>query len=108
MIRSFRLQLTAWYLLLFALLFTGFSAFLYELLERALFTRLDEILSSEATTTAGLFRAEVAESKGDAGAAAREAVSEMSIRGGLLALFDGNKLLAGNPQLEAQEVLAIA
>jgi heavy metal sensor kinase len=108
MIRSFRLQLTAWYLLLFAVLFTGFSAFLYELLERALFTRLDEILSSEAATTAGLFRAEVAESKGDAGAAAREAVSEMSIRGGLLALFDGNKLLAGNPQLEAQEVLAIA
>ena len=108
MIKSFRLQLTAWYLLFFALLFTGFSIFLYEVLERALFKRLDEILSSEVTTAAGLFRGEMAEFKGDAGGAAREAMSEMSIRDVLVAVFEDNKLLAANAPLKGTEVLAVA
>ena len=107
MIKSFRLQLTAWYLLLFTLLFTGFSIFLYEVLSKALYKRLDEILSSEVNTAAGLFRGEMAEFKGDAGGAAREAMSEMSIRGVTVAVFEGNKLLASNTPLKGTELLAV-
>jgi len=107
MIRSFRLQLTAWYLLLFTLLFTGFSIFLYEVLSKALYKRLDEILSSEVSTAAGLFRGEMAEFKGDASGAAQEAMSEMSIRGVTVAVFEGNKLLASNTPLKGTELLAV-
>ena len=96
MIRSFRLQLTAWYLLLFAVLFVGFSLFLYGLLARGLYQRLDETLSSEARTAAGLFQDELHEHQGDAPAAAAEAISEMNFRGALLAVFERNKLLAGS------------
>ncbi|HVP47932.1 MAG TPA: histidine kinase dimerization/phospho-acceptor domain-containing protein, partial [Bryobacteraceae bacterium] len=108
MIKSFRLQLTAWYLLLFSLLFIGFSIFLYEVLERALFKRLDEILSSEATTAAGLFRGEMAEFKGDAVAAARDAMSEMGMRDVLVAVFEGDKLLASNAPSVDPELIAVA
>jgi len=108
MIKSFRLQLTAWYLLLFSLLFIGFSIFLYEVLERALFKRLDEILSSEATTAAGLFRGEMAEFKGDAVGAARDAMSEMGMRDVLVAVFEGDKLLASNAPSVDPELIAVA
>jgi heavy metal sensor kinase len=106
-IKSFRLQLTAWYLLLFTLLFTGFSIFLYEVLSKALYKRLDEILSSEVSTAAGLFRGEIAEFKGDASGAALEAMSEMSIRGVTVAVFEGNKLLASNTPLKGTELFAV-
>src|SRR5216684_985256 len=107
MIKSFRLQLTAWYLLLFTLLFTAFSIFLYEVLSKALYKRLDETLSSEVSTAAGLFRGEMAEFKGDASGAALEAMSEMSIRGVVVAVFEGNKLLASNTPLKGRELLAV-
>ena len=107
MIKSFRLQLTAWYLLLFTLLFTAFSVFLYEVLSKALYKRLDEILSSEVSTAAGLFRGEMAEFKGDANGASREAMSEMSIRGVTVAVFEGNKLLASNTPLTGTELFAV-
>ncbi len=107
MIKSFRLQLTAWYLLLFTLLFTAFSIFLYEVLSKALYKRLDETLSSEVSTAAGLFRGEMAEFKGDASGAALEAMSEMSIRGVVVAVFEGNKLLASNTPLKGTELLAV-
>src|SRR6266852_2106581 len=108
MIKSFRLQLTAWYLLLFTLLFTVFSIFLYEVLSKALYKRLDENLASEVSTAAGLYRGEITELKGDAPAAAQEAMSEMTIRGVLVAVFEGNKLLAANSPLKSDELLAIA
>jgi two-component system OmpR family sensor kinase len=107
MIKSFRLQLTAWYLLLFTLLFTAFSIFLYEVLSKALYKRLDENLSAEVSTAAGLFRGEMAEFKGDASGAAAEAMSEMSIRGVVVAVFEGNKLLASNTPLTGTELFAI-
>jgi heavy metal sensor kinase len=106
-IKSFRLQLTAWYLLLFTLLFTAFSIFLYEVLSEDLYKRLDEILSSEVNTAAGLFRGEMAELKGDANGAAAEAMSEMSIRGVTVAVFEGNELLASNTPLKGTELLAV-
>ena len=107
MIKSFRLQLTAWYLLLFTLLFTAFSIFLYEVLSKALYQRLDEILSSEVSTAAGLFRGELAEFKGDASAAALDAMSEMGIRDVVIAVFEGNKLLASNTPLKGAELFAV-
>jgi heavy metal sensor kinase len=107
MIKSFRLQLTAWYLLLFTLLFTAFSIFLYEVLSKALYKRLDETLSAEVNTAAGLFRGELAEFKGDANGASREAMSEMSIRGVTVAVFEGNKLLASNTPLKGTELFAV-
>jgi heavy metal sensor kinase len=107
MIKSFRLQLTAWYLLLFTLLFAAFSIFLYEVLENALYKRLDEVLTSEVSTAAGLFRGELAEFKGDASAAALDAMSEMGIRDVVVAVFEGNKLLASNTPLKGTELLAV-
>ena len=107
MIRSFRLQLTAWYLLLFAVLFVGFSLFLYGLLARGLYQRLDETLSSQARTAAGLFQDELREHKGDAPAAAAEAISEMNFRGALLAVFDGKTLLAGSAAVADRELLDV-
>ena len=108
MIKSFRLQLTAWYLLLFTLVFLLFSVFLYGVLSRALYQRMDDTLSSEASTAVGLFRGELAELHGDAHRAAAEAMSEMSIRAVLVAVFEGNKLLASNVPFDSPELRAIA
>ncbi len=108
MIKSFRLQLTAWYLLLFTLLFVLFSVFLYGVLSRALYQRMDETLSSEVGTAAGLFRGEMAELKGDARGAALDAMSEMAIRDVLVGVFEGNKLLASNAPFESPDLFGIA
>jgi len=108
MIKSFRLQLTAWYLLLFTLLFLVFSVFLYGVLSRSLYQRMDDTLSSEVTTAVGLFRGELAELHGDVHGAAGEAMSEMSIRGVLVAVFEGNTLLASNVAFDSRDLLAIA
>src|SRR5439155_18770735 len=108
MINSFRLQLTAWYLLLFTLVFLLFSVFLYGVLSRSLYQRMDDTLSSEASTAVGLFRGELAELHGDAHGAAAEAMSEMRIRGVLVDMFDGNKLLASTAPFDSPELLAIA
>jgi heavy metal sensor kinase len=105
MIKSFRLQLTAWYLLLFAALFVGFSLFLYGLLARGLHKRLDEFLSSQARTASGLFQDELGEHNGDAPAAAAEAISEMGFRGALLAIFERKRLLAGSAAADDRQSL---
>jgi two-component system, OmpR family, sensor kinase len=107
MIKSFRLQLTAWYLLLFTLLFLGFSLFLYGVLSRSLYRRLDEALSSEARTATGPFQDELGEHKGDALAAAGEVIGELNFRGALVAVFEGNKLLAASAPVENRELLDI-
>ena len=109
MIRSFRLQITAWYGLFFSALLLGFSIFLYGVLSRALENRLDEMLSTEAGTAAALFQSEIQESKGDVPASALETVSEMRTRGVVIAICGGEQLLASSEprQEEAlREVLA--
>src|SRR5579859_1311643 len=103
MIKSFRLQITAWYLLLFTVLFAAFSLFLYSVLARDLSRRLDQSLSSTARTAAGLFGDELTELKGDAPAAAAEAIAELGLRGMSIAVFDGRKLLASSAPLENRE-----
>ena len=108
MIKSFRLQLTAWYLLFFTLLFMLFSIFLYQVLARALHKRMDETLSSELNTGIGLFGAEMAELRDDAHAAAAEAMSEIKIRGVLVAVFQDGQLLASTAPFKNAELSAIA
>src|SRR5579871_1631987 len=96
MIKNFRLRLTAWYLAFFALLSVIFGVFLYGVLSRGLEKRLDETLLSEAGTTATLFLDEMEEMKGDRPKAAAEAVSEMRLRGSIVAVFDAGVMLAAS------------
>jgi heavy metal sensor kinase len=107
MIKSFRLQLTAWYLLFFTVLFMLFSIFLYQVLDQALHKRLDETLSSEVNTGKGLFDGEMAELRGDAHAAAAEAMSEMKMRGALIAVFQDGSLLASSAPFKNAELSGV-
>ena len=102
MIRSFRLQITSWYLALFSVLFILFSFFLYATLERALRNQLDEMLGAESRSAAALFKSEMLELNGKESAAAIEAVSEMSVRGVVIAVFAGPRLLASNNSASAE------
>jgi hypothetical protein len=89
MIRSFRFQLTVWYVALFSLLFVVFSIFLYSLLSKDLRTRLDQSLTSEANTTSALFEDELVEEKGDVPMAATEAVAGLRLHGSRVAILSG-------------------
>ncbi len=108
MIRSFRLQLTAWYLLLFTLVFVAFSLFLYGFVSRGLYRRLDDNLSSQAQTAAGLFRDELSENHGDAPAAAREIIADLNLRDVLVVVFEGQKLLAASVAVDNPAVFDLA
>ena len=107
MIRSFRLRLTAWYVAFFSLLFVVFSVFLYGVLARALEDRLVDTLSSEARTTVRLFQDEMEEMQGDEIKAAHEAVSEMRLDGGRVAVLSGTQVLGASGTLSAREVADI-
>jgi heavy metal sensor kinase len=96
LMRSLRLQLAAWYLAFFSLLFVLFGIFLYGVLAKALEKRLDETLSSQANTAANLFQDELGEMKGDVPKAAAEAVSEMRLGGSTVAIFEGGHMLAAS------------
>jgi heavy metal sensor kinase len=96
MIRSFRLQITAWYLLFFALLFVGFGVFLYGVLARALVNRLDEMLGAQADTAVALFQSEMQELGGNVEAAAPETASEMRTHGVLIGIREGRRVLASS------------
>jgi two-component system, OmpR family, sensor kinase len=108
MIKSFRLQLTAWYLLLFTLVFVLFGVLLYHLLAQALYQRLDDTLFSRARTVIQVFQSEVAESNGDAYAGARETFSELGERSVLAAIFEGRRLLAASAPIRHREFTDLA
>jgi heavy metal sensor kinase len=103
MIRSLRFRLTALYLAFFSLLFILFSVFLYGVLSSALQARLDETLSAEANTLAGLLQDELQEMKGDVPAAAHEAVVNLRLHGGLVAIFAGREALSSTTPLGPHE-----
>jgi two-component system OmpR family sensor kinase len=104
---SLRLRLTALYLAFFALLFVGFSLFLYSLLSRELVARLDETLSAELNTLTSLFQDELEEMKGDVPVAAHEAVTNMRLHAGLVAIFSGEQTLASTTPLAPHEYGAV-
>jgi len=108
MIKSFRLQLTAWYLLLFAAVFVAFSLFLYGLVSRGLYRRLDDTLLSQIQTAARLFRDELNENHGDASAAAREIIADLDLRSELVAVFQGDQLLAASAPVHHPDILRFA
>src|SRR5580698_6164299 len=101
MIRSFRLRLTAWYVGCFAVLFTLLAGGLYGVLSRAVTSRLDESLLSQAATASSLFQDEMAESNNDADKSAQEAVTNMRLRAGKVALLDGARALAASRPFDA-------
>ena len=97
--KTFRFRLTAWYLGLFAVLFAGFSLFLYGLVARALEAKLDEALISDANTAVALVADEMDESNGKALESAREVVSEIILRRATIAIYSGGRLLASTGPL---------
>src|SRR5580658_2827005 len=108
MIRSFRLRLTAWYVGCFAALFMLLAAGLYGVLSRALTSRLDESLLSQAATASSLFQDEMSESNNDADKSAQEAVTNMRLRAGKVALLDGARLLAASRPFDALAAARLA
>ena len=72
MIRSFRVRLTLWYVGCFAALFALLTAGLYGVLSRALTSRLDESLLSQAATASALFQDEMGETQNDPVKSAQE------------------------------------
>ena len=102
MIRSFRLQVTAWYVAFFSILLITFSLIVYGFLARSLEARLDETLITEARTAAALFQSEMQEMNGAFPAAAHEAVAEMRTRGVVIAIFSEGRLLEATEPAEAE------
>jgi heavy metal sensor kinase len=96
MIRSLRLQLTAWYVAFFSLLFVLFSLFLYGVLSRSLVARLDQTLTSETEVTAGLLADELEEMHGDIPKAASEAVADMRMKGSVVAIYRDSRMLSAS------------
>ncbi|MGH9823248.1 MAG: heavy metal sensor histidine kinase [Blastocatellia bacterium] len=104
MLRSVRVRLTAWYLLVFGSLLILFSAFIYAAISRSLYLRLDYNLSSSAETAASVLSSELQEDGGDARAGAREAVNEMKLPGTVLMMFWRGRVIASNVP-ESEQVL---
>lgn len=94
MVKSVRVRLTLWYLLLFGLLLLCFSAYVYLVLSQTLYQRFDQSLSRAAHAVAGEFRSEEAESEGGAASGAAQALTELRLPGIYVAIFDGEQLLA--------------
>ncbi|MGA3097113.1 MAG: ATP-binding protein [Bryobacteraceae bacterium] len=107
-IRSFRLRLTAWYLLLFSLLFVAFSAFLYGVLSNGLRERVDETLGSEAGTAAGMYEDELSETHGDRQASAAEAVAGARFAGTVVAVVAEGRVLAASTRSPEGDLAAVA
>ena len=96
MIRTFRFRLAAWYVGLMAVLFAGFSLFVYSLLAQSLEKRLHEMLESVAETAATLLPDEVEEDHGDVQRAADEVVAEVRFERGALAISRNGTVLAAS------------
>ena len=97
--KSFRLQLTAWYVLFFSVLLVGFSGFLYFLLARGLNARVDAGLASAAETAATLLIEELDESAGNSRIAAREIVRELASPETFRAVYEDGELLNASEPL---------
>jgi hypothetical protein len=107
MIRSFRFRLTVWYVALFSLLFVLFGIFLHSLLAKDLRTRLDQSLTSEASTASALLEDELVEEKGDVHLAATEAVAGLRLHGSRVGILSGSRLLASSGPVSQQESDAV-
>ncbi|MBS1858585.1 MAG: HAMP domain-containing protein, partial [Acidobacteria bacterium] len=102
--KSLRFRLTLLYSGFFAALFVISAALLYGALSHSLYQRLDESVATEADTAAGLFADEYEEVGHNAGAAAREIVNDMKLRGDLVAVLEDEQLLAIKPSMPVSEL----
>jgi heavy metal sensor kinase len=99
MFKTLRVRLTAWYLAFFLGSFVVFSLLLYVTLGRALERRLDQSLASQANTATALMQEELDEMRGDAPRAAKDVLSEMQPRDSVIAILEGNAMLAASGPL---------
>ena len=106
--RSLRLQVTVWYVAFFSLLFVLFSFFLYGVLSRSLQRRVDDSLLSQASTAAAMFEDEMTELQGNKAQAAIEVISDLRLRGSLVAVLQGTRVLAASGPIPQLEVEAMA
>ncbi|HUI77187.1 MAG TPA: heavy metal sensor histidine kinase [Bryobacteraceae bacterium] len=91
-----RVQLAAWYLAFFSVLFVLLGLVLYGVLSRSLERRLDEALVTQANTAAALMREEMEEMHGDSQAAANGVIAEMQPRSSVVAILDDRMMLASS------------
>lgn len=96
MFSSIRVRLTLWYVLVFGGLLVGFSLFVYAVLSRGLYDRLDHSLSNAAEAMAAAFANEVTENGGDRNSGANEVLTELRLPEVYTAIFEGDRLLASN------------
>jgi heavy metal sensor kinase len=108
MIKSFRVRLTVWYVGCFAVLFALLTAGLYGVLSRALTSRLDESLLSQAATASALFQDEMGETQNDPAKSAEEAVSNMRLRAGKVAVLDGARALSASGPFDAAAAVRLS
>jgi heavy metal sensor kinase len=94
MIKSLRLQLTAWYLASFFVLLLVFSALIYSMLARSLERRVQDSAASQAQTLAALMADELEETHGNAALAAANVINEIQPRGSTLAILENAGVLA--------------
>jgi heavy metal sensor kinase len=102
--KSLRLRLALIYSAFFALLFILSGITLYGVLSHSLHVRLEETLASEADTAATLFGDEFHEMGGQATVAAREVVKDMKLRGHLVVIAVGDRVLAATAPLTLPEL----
>jgi heavy metal sensor kinase len=101
MFSSVRVRLTAWYVVVFGCLLIAFSAFIYLLLSRSLFARLDLSLTNGAQTAAELLQGEIVENHGNLAGAAGETLNELHLSNIYLGIFEGDRLLSSSfPEAE--------
>jgi heavy metal sensor kinase len=96
MFNSVRVRLTLWYVLVCGLLLIGFSLFIYVVLSKNLYARLDHSLSNATQTATSAFQTEVAENGGNVEAGAQEALSELRLPDVYIAIYKGKQLLAAD------------
>jgi len=94
--KKLRVQLAAWYLAFFSVLFVLLGLVLYGVLSASLERRLDEALVTQANTAAALLGEEWGEMHGDAQAAASGVIAEMAPRSSTVAILLGDAMLASS------------
>ncbi len=108
MLKSLRLQLTAWYLAFFSALLLLLSVMLYGALSRSMEHRLDAGLSMQAGTAAKLLQEELEEMHGDAEGAAADVLSELQPSGQVIAVLENAEVLAGGTAAQRPALAAAA
>src|ERR1051325_6753239 len=96
MFNSVRVRLTLWYMLVFGGLLVGFSLFIYTVLSRNLYSRLDHSLSNDAATVARTFQNEAEENRGNTDAGAVQTLNELRLPDVRVAIYAGDRLLASD------------